>query len=112
MGGTLTNPTIKTELKQVAGDAVKEMQKQAVVFAKAKADTVKRTVKDTLSSVKTQVVSDVKSDIKNRLLGTKDSSNTNNIDSTKNKAGQTVKNTLNSLFNKKKKPATDTTKKQ
>ena len=112
MGGTLTNPTIKTELKQVAGDAVKEMQKQAVVFAKAKADTVKRAVKDTLSSVKTQVVSDLKSDIKNRLLGTKDSSNTNNIDSTKNKAGQTVKNTLNSLFNKKKKTATDTTKKQ
>jgi hypothetical protein len=112
MGGTLTNPTIKTELKEVAGDAVKEMQKQAVVFAKAKADTVKRTVKDTLSSVKTQVVSDVKSDIKSRLLGTKDSSNTSNIDSTKNKAGQTVKNTLNSLFNKKKKPATDTTKKQ
>jgi len=112
MGGTLTNPTIKTELKQVAGDAVKEMQKQAVVFAKAKADTVKRAVKDTLSSVKTQVVSDLKSDIKNRLWGTKDSSNTNNIDSTKNKAGQTVKNTLNSLFNKKKKTATDTTKKQ
>jgi hypothetical protein len=112
MGGTLTNPTIKTELKEVAGDAVKEMQKQAVVFAKAKADTVKRTVKDTLSSVKSQVVSDVKSDIKNRLLGTKDSTNTNNIDSTKNKAGQTFKNTLNSLLNKKKKPATDTTKKQ
>ncbi|HJS54217.1 MAG TPA: AsmA-like C-terminal region-containing protein, partial [Chitinophagaceae bacterium] len=56
MGGTLTNPTIKTELKEVAGDAVKEMQKQAVVFAKAKADTVKRTVKDTLSSVKNLVV--------------------------------------------------------
>jgi len=111
MGGTLTNPTIKTELKQVAGDAVKEMQKQAVVFAKAKADTVKRTVKDTLSSVKTQVLSDVKSDIKNRLLGTKDSSNTN-IDSTKNKAGQTLKNTLNGFLNKKKKPATDATKKQ
>lgn len=112
IGGTLTNPTIKTELKEVAGDAVREMQKQAVVFAKAKADTVKRTVMDTLSSVKTQVVSDVKSDIKNRLLGTKDSSNTSNIDSTKNKAGQTLKNTLNSLWNKKKKPATDATKKQ
>jgi hypothetical protein len=112
MGGTLTNPTIKTELKEVAGDAIKEMQKQAVVFAKTKADTVKQTVKDTLSLVKNQVVTDVKSDIKNKLLGTKDSTNTNNMDSTKNKAGQTFKNTLNSLLNKKKKPATDASKKQ
>jgi hypothetical protein len=112
LGGKITDPTIKTELKEVAGDAIKDMQQQAVDFAKAKIDTVKQTVKDTLTSVKNQVVKDLKEEAKNKLFGNKDSLNTNNLDSTKKKTEQTIKNTLNNLFNKKKKPATDTTNKQ
>jgi len=111
LGGSMTNPTIKTELKEVAGDAMKEMQQQAVDFAKAKVDTVKQTVKDTLSSVKKQVVNDLKSELKDKLLGTKDSVKTNNIDSTKKRTEQTLKNTLKGLLNKKKKQPADSTKK-
>lgn len=112
MGGSLTNPSIKTDLKEVAGDAMKDMQQQAVDFAKAKADTVKQTIKDTLSSVKKQVVSDLKDEVKNRLLGNKDSVKTNNLDSTKKKTEQTLKNTFNNLLNKKKKQPADSTRKQ
>lgn len=112
MGGKLTDPTIKTELKEVAGDAVKEMQQQAVDFAKAKMDTAKQTIKDTLTAVKKQVVNDLKNEARDRLLGNKDSVKTTNTDDTKKKAEQTLKNTLNGLFNKKKKPASDTTGKE
>jgi hypothetical protein len=111
MGGTLTSPSIKTDLKQVAGDAVKDMQQQAVDFAKAKADTLKQTVKDSLTAVKNQVVAGLKDELKNKILGNKDSLKTNNADSTKKKAEQTIKNTIGNLFKKKKQPA-DTTKKQ
>ncbi|HET6994397.1 MAG TPA: AsmA-like C-terminal region-containing protein [Chitinophagaceae bacterium] len=112
MGGKLTDPTIKTELKEVAGDAIKDMQQQAVDFAKAKADTAKQRVTDSLTAVKNQVLNDLKNEAKDRLLGNKDSIKSNTPAETKSKAEQTLKNTLNNLLNKKKKPATDTTGKQ
>jgi hypothetical protein len=111
MGGSLSNPTIKTELKEVAGDAIKEMQQQAVDFAKQKIDSAKQKVKDSLTVAKNQVVSDLKDELKNKILGNKDSTKTNNLDSTKKKTEQTLKNTFNNLFNKKKKQAGDSTKK-
>ncbi len=110
VGGSLTNPSIKTDLKEAAGDAIKDLQQQAVDFAKAKADTVKQTVKDSLNVVKTQVVNDLKEELKDKLLGNKDSTKTNNLDSTKKKAEQTLKNTFNNLLNKKKKQPADSTK--
>jgi hypothetical protein len=110
MGGSLTNPSIKTELKEVAGDAIKDLQQQAIDFAKAKADTVKQTLKDTLTSVKNEVLKDLKEGAKNKIFGNKDSVNANNADSTKKKTEQKIKNTINTLF-KKKKPVSDTTKK-
>lgn len=108
MGGTIANPTLRTELKEVAGDAVKEMQQQAVDFAKAKVDTVKQTIRDSLSSVKNQVVNDLKKEAQDRLFGNKDSVRSGSMDSTKKKSEQTIKNTINNIFNKKKKPAADT----
>ena len=112
MGGSLTNPSIKTDLKEVAGDAVADLKQQAVDFAQAKADSAKQKVKDSVNAVKNQVITDVKEDLKNKIFGNKDSVKTNNTDSTKKKAEQTIKNTINDLFKKKKKPAADTTNKQ
>ena len=112
LGGNMLNPTIKTDLKEAGGDAVKEMQQQAVDFAKAKVDTVKQTIKDTVSAVKKQVIEGVKDEVTSRLLGNKDSIKTNNLDSTKKKTEQTLKNTLNNFFNKKKKSSSDTTGRQ
>jgi hypothetical protein len=112
MGGKMTNPTIRTELKEVAGDAIKDMQQQAVDFAKAKVDTAKQTVKDSLNAVKNQVLNDLKNEAKDRLLGNKDSIKGNAPAETKSKAEQTLKNTLNNFLNKKKKMPADTTGKQ
>ncbi|MGZ8559902.1 MAG: hypothetical protein ACXWWC_16285, partial [Chitinophagaceae bacterium] len=112
MGGSLTNPSIKTDLKEVAGDAVADIKQQAVDFAKQKVDSVKHTLKDSARAVRDQVITDVKEDLKNRIFGNKDSVKTSNTDSTKKKAEQTLKNTVDGLFKKKKKAVADTTGKQ
>jgi uncharacterized protein involved in outer membrane biogenesis len=103
MGGSLTNPSIKTDLKEVAGDAAQDLKQQAVGFAQQKIDTAKQTIKDSLIVVKKQVLDDLKGQARDRLLGTKDSTGSSHPDSTKKKAEQTMKKTLNNLFNKKKK---------
>ncbi len=104
MGGSISNPSIKTDLKEVAGDAVADLKQQAADFAKEKVDAEKQKIKDSAIVVKNQVLNDVKEDLKSKLLGSKDSTqNTGNIDSTKKKAEQTIKNTLDGLFKKKKK---------
>lgn len=103
MGGNINNPTIKTDLKQVAGDAVADLKQQAQDFAQQKIDSAKQTLKDTVTAVKNQVVNDLKDELKNKILGNKDTTQkTNTLDSTKNKAGDKIKNTLNNLLKKKK----------
>ncbi|MBC7947954.1 MAG: hypothetical protein H7Y42_08755 [Chitinophagaceae bacterium] len=106
MTGTMTNPSIQVDLKQVVGDAIADLKQQAVDFAKAKLDTTRQVVKDTLNAVKKQVISDLKDELKNKIIG-KDTINSNNLDSTKNKAGKTLKKTFDNLLNKKKKLPSD-----
>ncbi len=113
--GSLTNPVIKTQLKQAAGNAADELKNQAVEFAKAKADTVKQTVKDSLSSLKTEVANNVKDELKKQLLGSKDSTNTDStamkpMDNIKKKTENTLKNTLGKFSLKKKAAVQDTGK--
>ncbi len=113
MGGSLTNPSISTDLKEVAGDAIAELKQQAVDFAKQKVDSARQTLKDSVSAVKNQVVSDIKEDITARIFGNKDSlQKSGNMDSSRKKAEQTIKNTVGDLFKKKKKVVTDTTSNQ
>jgi hypothetical protein len=109
MGGSLNNPSIKTDLKEVAGDAVADLKQQAVEFAQEKVETEKQKIKDSVTAVKNQVISDVKEDVKNKIFGNRDSTTVNKTDSTKKKAEQTIKNTFEGLFKKKKKPVADTT---
>jgi hypothetical protein len=104
MGGSIANPSIKTDLKEAAGDAMQDMKAQAVNFAQQKIDSTKKTVKDSIAVVKNQVVTGLKDEVKNRILGTSDSTKkSGNMDSTKKNAEATIKNTLNGLFKKKKK---------
>jgi hypothetical protein len=109
MGGSLTNPSIKTDLKEVAGDAVQDLKQQAVDFAQQKIDSTKKTVKDSLNVVKKQIVEDLKGQVKDKIFGSDTTQKSGNIDTTKKKAEQTIKKTINNLF--KKKPAADTTRK-
>ena len=109
MGGTITNPTIKTDLAQVAGDAVKELKQQAVDFVKQKIDSTKQTIKDSLNDLKKQVTDELKEELKNQIFGNKDSTKQNNLDSTKKNVEKTFKKTINKLLNKKKKTESDST---
>jgi len=110
MGGSITSPVIKTDLKQAAGDVSKELKQQATAFVQQKTEEAKQTLKDTATAIKNQVIKDVRNELVNQLNGTKDSTNKSSLQDTKEKAVENVKKTLGG-FLKKKKPA-DSTKTQ
>jgi hypothetical protein len=110
MGGSITKPTIKTDLKETAGDITKELKQQATDFVQQKIDSSKQTLKDSLSVVKKQVINDAKSEISKQIFGTKDSTGkSTSLDSTKKKTTETLKNTIGTLLKKKKKAGSDST---
>ncbi|MGN6401026.1 MAG: hypothetical protein ACTHMD_11270, partial [Flavisolibacter sp.] len=103
MGGTITDPVLKTDLKQAAGDVTQELKQQASAFVQAKADSAKQTIKDSLTAVKKQMVEDVKGELVKQLTGSKDSTGKGaSLQDTKEKAAETLKNTFGNLFKKKK----------
>lgn len=110
MGGTITSPQIKTDLKEATGDLAADIKQQAADFAKQKLDSAKQQLKDSANAIKNQAVKDLKDELAKQILGgNKDSANNGKpLDNTKKNAEEAVKNTLNNLFKKKK----DTTKKQ
>ena len=112
MGGTISNPQIKTDLKEAAGDAIADMKQQAADFAQQKIDSAKKTLQDSAKAIKNEVIKDLKEEVTKQILGgKKDSANSEKpLESTKKNAEQAVKNTLKDLL--KKKPAKDTTKKE
>ena len=52
MTGSITNPSIGINLKEVAGDAIEDLKEQVKDFAQAKLDSAKEKVKDSLQAVK------------------------------------------------------------
>ena len=111
MGGTLSNPDFKIDLKEMAADMVKDLEKQAVDFVKEKADSLKARAKDSLDAAKAKAIEDLKKDLKDKVFGKKDTANAPPPDTAKKSTGQAIKNKLKDLLKKPKKPATDTTKK-
>ena len=113
LGGTITNPVFKTDLKQSASTLAADLKQQATDFAKQKIDSTKTAVttavKDTIASVKKQAADVAKEELKRRLTGTSDTTNTSK--DTKTKLEETGKGLIEG-FNpfKKKKKATDTLK--
>ena len=112
MDGSITNPTIRTDLKEVAADAVIDLKQQAMNFALQEIDSSKQSVKDSFKVVKKQVMEDAKEEFKKQFFGNKDSANNNKpasirLDSSKKKTEETIRNTFNKLLNKRKKVATD-----
>jgi len=69
LGGTLTNPQLKTDLKGAAGSMADAVKQQALSFAQAKADSAKRVVKDTVASLKNQALGAAKDELARRLAG-------------------------------------------
>ncbi|OQP62719.1 hypothetical protein A3860_27300 [Niastella vici] len=102
MGGSITNPTVKTDLSGSGSSLADEMKDQAKELVEAK----KAAARDSLQAVKNQVKDEVKQEVKNQiakqLLGQKDSTNTK--DSSKRDIKQEAvdkgKNILKGLFKK------------
>ena len=110
MGGNIAKPSLKTDLKEVAGDAVKNLKNQATALVQSKIDSAKNTIKDSLQSVKNEAVSAAKDELKKQLLGGKDSTNSGKPLQNAGKAAEkTLNNTLKGLLNRKNN-AKDTTK--
>ena len=109
MTGTLTNPSIKVELKEMAGSLAEEVKNQAKDFAKAKIDSTKQAVKDTLQAVKKQVVKEAQNKLKEKLFG-KDTSAVKDTTAPgpKKRAETATKDIIEGLFKKKKRPVDST----
>jgi gas vesicle protein len=102
MGGTITNPSVKTDLAGSGSSLADDMKDQAKELVEAK----KAAVKDSLQAVKNQVKEEVKQEVKNQIAkqllgqkdstGTKDSSNRN----VKQEAVDKGKSIIKGLFKK------------
>lgn len=109
MSGSLLKPALKTDLKEVAGNAVNNLKDQATALVKNKLDTIQNTVKDSFQAVKKEAVSAVKDELKKQLLGNKDSTQSGKPLQDAGKAAEkTLNNTLKGLLNRKKAPADST----
>jgi hypothetical protein len=102
LSGLISNPSMQTELKEVAGDAAKALKEQAVDFARQKLDSTKQSIRDTATALKKQVINEAKEEVKKQIFGNTDSVKTNLLDNTKQKAGDAVKNTFGKFMKKKK----------
>lgn len=105
MGGNIAKPSLKTDLKEMAGDAVNNLKNQATALVQGKIDSAKSAVKDSLAQVKNQVVSSAKEELKKQLLGGKDTTGTGSgkpLQDAGKAAEKTLNNTLKGLLNKKK----------
>ena len=105
MGGTMTNPSVKPDLKGAAGNTTDQLKQQALGFAQAKADSAKHAVKDTVTALKNQAVKEAKDQLAKQLLGGGKKDTTAPAQSTdvKKRAEDAGKSLMNNLFNKKKK---------
>ena len=108
MTGTLNNPDIKVELKEMAGSLAEDIKNQAKDIVKAKIDSTRQAVKDTLQAVKKQVVKEAENKLKEKLFG-KDSTvlRDTTAKSPGKRAESATKDIIEGLFRKKKK-STDT----
>jgi hypothetical protein len=111
MGGTITSPVLKTDLKQSANSLAQDLKKQATDFAKAKIDSTKKAVtsaaKDTIASLKKQAVQTAGEELKKQLFGKGDSAAAGNTTDGKKNIEESAKGLLRNLspFGKKKKTA-------
>ncbi|WP_276485929.1 AsmA-like C-terminal region-containing protein [Paraflavitalea pollutisoli] len=109
VGGSITSPTIKTDLKDAGSSLAQDMKDQANEFVEAKkaaADSAiaaaKQATKDSIASAKNQVVKGLKDELGKAISGQKDTTGTNTTKDTKKALEETGKGLLNNLLKKKK----------
>lgn len=106
--GSISDPVIGINLKEIAGDAIKQLEDQAKEFIKAKIDSSKQKVKDSIQAVKDQVTEKAKDKLLEQLFG-KDSTDQNKPrDTTKKIPESGIKKIIKDILNKPKQPVKDT----
>ncbi len=111
MTGSIDNPSIGINLKEVAGDAIKQIEEQAKDFVQAKIDSAKQKAKDSLQAVKEKITDKLKDKLKEQVFGKDTTVPKNNPpDSTPKKTEPGIKQTIKDIFNRNKKPAKDSLK--
>jgi hypothetical protein len=116
IGGSITSPSIKTDLKDAGSSLAQDIKAQANQFVEAKkaaADSAvaaaKQATKDSIASAKNQVVKGVKDELIKQISGQKDSTGTSGSKDVKKGLEETGKGLINNILKKKKKD-TDSTK--
>jgi uncharacterized protein involved in outer membrane biogenesis len=113
VGGSISNPAIKTDLKGAGGSLAQDMKAQAEQFVEAKkraADSAlavaKQQAKDSLESAKKKTAAALKDELAKAISGKKDSSGAKQ--DVKKDLENTGKGLLNSILKKKKNTADST----
>ncbi|HVW62537.1 MAG TPA: AsmA-like C-terminal region-containing protein [Puia sp.] len=104
VGGTLTSPVLKMDLKSALSSTTNSLKQQATDMVKARVDSAKQQLKDTAKAVGQQALKDAGNALKNQILGGKDTTDKKGepLDDTKKKVQDAGKGLLNGLLNKKK----------
>jgi uncharacterized protein involved in outer membrane biogenesis len=104
VGGTLTNPVLKMDLKSALSSTANSLKQQAADLVKARVDSAKQQLKDTAQAIGKQALKDAGNALKNQILGNKDTTDkkSGTLDDTKKKVQDAGKGLLNGLLNKKK----------
>jgi hypothetical protein len=103
IGGTLTNPVLKLDLKSALSSTAGTLKQQAADLVKARVDSAKQQLRDTAQAIGKQALKDAGNALKNQLLGNKDSTGkkTETVDDAKKKLQDAGKGLLNNLLKKK-----------
>lgn len=89
--GTVNNPSVTVDLEQMAADAIKEVEKQAVDFVKAKLDSATKKTRDSLNAVKQQVEEKAKEKLAEKGIDTTNLHIENIKDTIKKRAVDTLR---------------------
>ena len=110
LGGTMTKPAIRTDLKQSVQSLADDLKKQTTDFVQARADSAKKATRDTAIAIRDKLVTDTRDELVSRLTGNKDSSGSNKgltLNDSKKRLENAGKDLFKNAF-KKKKPADST----
>jgi hypothetical protein len=102
LGGTMTAPSLKVNLKGAADNIADQMKSQVTDFAKSKIDSAKSAVRDTVASIKKQAIASAKDELLKKLGGNKSATDTAAAaPAAKPKPVEAAKGIIKGIFGKK-----------
>lgn len=102
IGGTMTNPVIKADIKGALSSTATSLKQQATGLVQAKVDSAKRQLRDTAKAVGQQLIKETGDDLVKRLTGKGDTTAAAGGQDTKSKLESAGKGLIKDFFGKKK----------